>query len=151
MNLDIRPVGQEHLDAVQDRLQPHQKEMLDYLKRENYLTNLLANGEGYAVVDTDSGKVFACLGVEGVWNGRGVAWALLTEDCRPVMLSLTRVVKYFLRSHFNSWRRLEAYVDPDFPSGMRWVEMFGFKREGYLRRFTPDDKDQHLYALVKEA
>jgi len=60
-----------------------------------------------------------------------------------------RVVKewmdIFVREH--GIKRLQAYIEPDFPEAIRMVEHLGFKKESVMKNFV-GDKDVYLYVRI---
>lgn len=87
-----------------------------------------------------------CAGVTEQWEGRAIAWALLSSAAGQHMLAITRAVARFLdRSGYD---RVEAHVRLRPKAGARWCEMLGFHFEGRMRRFLEGD-DFDLYARVR--
>lgn len=133
----------EHLKAL--KLQPAQAFCGSQITAE--VLEGLQDVEAYtALID---GEPIAIAGLIELWPGRAMAWSFLGEKAGPHMLALTRVIGRFLKMCEHA--RIEAYVDPTFEAGHRWMELLGFEREtpGAMRRFTPDGRDQTLYARVK--
>jgi hypothetical protein len=94
--------------------------------------------------------VIGCAGVQEVWAGRAVAWALLSDSAGPNFAAIHRAVHGFLKQC--PWQRVEAFVDADFEAGQRWMRMLGFTNEtpdAPMRKYTPDGKDCFLYSRVK--
>jgi hypothetical protein len=108
-----------------------------------YGLSLLQAGPCWSVVEC--GSVLACGGLCVPWEGRAVAWAILSQGV-PV-LALTRAVQHVLALP-SIPRRVECFVDVSFQQGIRWAEMLGFQREGLMRAFSPDGRDHILFARV---
>jgi RimJ/RimL family protein N-acetyltransferase len=132
----------EHLARL--RLQPAQDGFTQYLSDLQY-GRALANDWAFTGMVGD--RIIACAGAVEVWPGRAALWSLLAEDAGRHFVSLHRAVTGFLIAA--PWRRMEATVDVDFEAGQRWVRMLGFEHEGRLRGYTPDGRDQDLFAKVK--
>ena len=92
-------------------------------------------------------RIVGCAGIVEVWSERALVWALMAEESGQHMLAITRYVRRVL--DLFAFRRVEAWVDPNFAPAVRWAEMLGFEREGYMRAFTPTGDDQLLYAQVR--
>lgn len=102
-------------------------------------------GNGWtAIVD---GKLIACAGLVEQWEGRALAWALISGEAGPYFTRITRAVRRALDvAHF---RRIEAQVDAEFGAGIRWAEMLGFTIESKMRKFTPEGRDAFMYVRIK--
>lgn len=103
-------------------------------------------GEAWAVLADD--EVIAVAGVTEAWEGRGIAWSLLSESAGRHMVSLTRAVRRYLDGL--KYRRLEMYVDAQFSAGCRWAGLLGFERETPkpMRSFTPNGNAAYLYGRI---
>ncbi len=90
-----------------------------------------------------NGRPIICAGVAKQWEGRGLAWALMSDECGPYFVQITRAIKRYLDAA--NWRRLEAQVDVDFARAIRWAEMLGFQVESHMPRFTEHGRDAFMY------
>ena len=94
------------------------------------------------------GIVMLSAGVHEYWEGRGEAWAMFNEHCKPHFVTLHSIIKRYF--HITPIRRIEAAVELDFEPGHRWVKALGFQKEAdILKSYTPMGKDCSLYARVK--
>lgn len=101
-------------------------------------------GKGWtALVD---GRAVACAGLLELWNGRFYAWALLSADCGPHMLRLTKEIKARLAAE--NPRRVEMVVAAGFEPGKRWAEMLGFRLESFCPAFLHDGGDALVYVRL---
>jgi hypothetical protein len=98
---------------------------------------------GPAFTGMIEGQPIICAGIARQWNGRGLAWALMSEDCGKHFVAITRAVKRYLDAA--DWSRLEAQVDAEFPRAIRWAEMLGFSVESLMPRFTDRGRDAFMY------
>lgn len=137
----IRPFQIEHALAM--RVQPNQQ-----LPQGEFLKALQSPaGEAYTgFVDE---RPIGCAGVMGIWPGRALAWALLSDEAGPHMRSLTRAIRFFLDSV--PFRRVEMAVDAEFPAAIRWAAMLGFQLETPepMQGYTPDGRACYQFARVK--
>lgn len=92
-------------------------------------------------------RCVGCAGLIDVWPGRAQAWALLSSECRPHLLPITRYVLRVLAAH--PARRIEATVTADFIPGCRWLERLGFVQEAELRNYDPAGHTHRLYARLR--
>jgi hypothetical protein len=139
----VAPFHPAHLLEI--RAQPAQPKDFALFSDPEYGEQLLA-GDAFSVFDA-AGQVQAVLGVAPLWENRGAAWAVLSGECGPVFVAMHKQAKaYFDRCRF---ARVEAYIDPNFPQAVRWIELLGFQREGLMRKFTPAGADNYLYSRVR--
>lgn len=137
----------EHFGII--TLQDNQKALFSHLiKDREYSIGLKNNGPAYSMINEDTLTNIASAGVIDASHGRGIAWALLSQDAGKHMVRLTREIKKFLDNC--AFSRIETTVQGDFVEGHRWAQMLGFKNE------TPDgmknycDGNTHyLYARYK--
>lgn len=143
----VVPLHDAHVRAI--RPQPQQVgEAGDVEARVLEVRALAASGPAYAAIDAD-GTVLALAGVAHLWDGRGGAWTLLSEDAGRRMVSLTRGIRRYLDGlHY---RRLEMYVDAQFAAGRRWAEMLGFVNEtpAGMPGFLPNGNTAFMYGRVR--
>lgn len=141
--MKIERFRKEHIDAM--AIQERQKG-LEYLETTEHFQWLEGN-DSFSAID-DDGTVLACAGVVQMTEGRGVAWAYMSQNIGHKMTHVTRAVRRYLK--LSPLWRIEMHVDCDFDSGHRWARMLGFKMEcERMRAFTPDKRDCALYAMVK--
>lgn len=139
----VEPYQPEHLRLL--KLQPIQRWCQSMLDDE--LLNELKSCEGYTGFIGDVPVI--CAGTIELWHGRHLAWSFLGEQAGKHMFQITRVVSRYLE--MKQFRRVEAYVDSDFPQGHRWIKRLGFTYEGTMEAFLPDGRNQALYARVYRA
>ena len=128
-------------------LQPAQLAVGAEFLRPGYAEMLQRGGQAFTALDDDG--VIACAGVAEVWEGRGLAWALIGASAGRHMLSVHRAVAGFLKQA--PYRRIEATVDDGFDEAHRWMRMLGFTLEtpGGMPGFRPDGGRSFLYAKVQ--
>ena len=135
----------EHLAAIE--LQDAQQYFCSEISAPGYAAHLESMGGGFTgMVD---GRVIVCAGCSEMWQGRAVAWALLSKDAGRHMMVLHRAVHGYMRAA--PFRRIEAWVDEGFEPGERWLKMMGFTRETPepMQGFRPDGGACFLYSRVK--
>ncbi len=95
-------------------------------------------------------KIYAVFGITFMWEGVAEGWAILTYDIYKFKVMLHKRVKNAISYYINAMkiRRLQATVKYDYVAGIRWIESFGFKREGLMQGFGPEGSDYYLYARV---
>lgn len=140
--MDVRLFHVKHLDQM--RLQPSQAGRAHLLQGEE-IREFLGQQEAYTAFVGD--QPLAACGLMDIWPGRAMAWAFLDERAGPHMLAITRSVRRFL--DLKAPRRTELYVDAGFEAGYRWANLLGFEREGFLRAFDVDGRNQVLYSRIR--
>lgn len=123
--MKILPMTEAHVLSLRPQ-QAQSEAACDAGERLRTARMLQQQGQAWAVVSGD-GEVLALAGVAQQWEGRGLAWCLLSESAGRHMIGLTRIVGRYLGAL--DYRRLEMYVDAQFGAGCRWAEMLGFKNE----------------------
>ena len=141
MSIDVIPARPEMADILS--LQGAQMALGQYATPE-HLAAAMVNGFGLAVVD--GSRILAIGGVQTVWEDRGNAWGLLTDDIAYAMPTIHKTVLRVLELAPHA--RIEAQVAADHGTGQRWVRMLRFQHEGTMKRFFKG-RDYDLFSRVK--
>ena len=141
--MKIVPFEPQHLDTL--LLQPSQAIMQPTLSQPEYAQSLHKAGPAYSLVDGD--EVFASMGLIPQWEGRAIAWGLISAESGPHFILIHKAVHRTMQMH--PFRRIETSVSCEFAQGHRWARMLGFKREGRMQAYTPDGRDCDLYARIQ--
>ena len=88
-----------------------------------------------------------CGGLLELWEGRAMAWSMLSQDCGPYMLHIVRAIRKKLDRE--TFRRIEMYVRTDFGPGCRLARLLGFEIEGKASKFLDDGRDAFIYARIR--
>ncbi len=135
-------------------LRPEHLQTLELQKAQAYLGGDLASpgyfemlSRGQAFTGVVGDTVIGCAGCIDQWDNRTIAWALVSASAGRHMVSVHRAVAGFLAQAKS--RRIETFVDAEFPEGRRWMSMLGFKQEGRMEAFSPCGRDFDLYARVR--
>ena len=145
MTAEIRPFKAEDLLAFEPR---------DYegmSLHERVLMGVKKEKAGPAFTGVVDGKIIGCAGVGLMWDGVGEAWAVLSHDIELHRLWFHRTARrglVMLMAAMNL-HRLQASVRIDIERNCRWLEAFGFVREGIMHGYAPDKTDCVRYALVR--
>ena len=144
MSLIVAPATQQHVLSLAP--QPQQGDMA-LEERVETARLLAAQGSAWAILD--GGTVLAIAGVAEQWQGRGLAWCLLSKDAGIKMLGITRMVLRYLNAL--DYRRIEMYVDAQFCEGCRWAETLGFKNETPqgMDGFFPNGNRAFMYGRTR--
>jgi hypothetical protein len=141
--LTIVPYFPDHAIAIGYRIQRGQREtQVTPAKAQVFAQGLCAwtclDGEGMPV---------CVAGVLPIWEGRGLAWALLAWDAGPHMREITRATIAAL--DMCPCRRVELYAEVEFPQANHWAVMLGFEFEAVLEQANPRGGDMNLYKRIK--
>jgi RimJ/RimL family protein N-acetyltransferase len=108
----------------------------------------LAQARGIGAAAEADGQIVACAAIVDMQDGRGLAWAMLSEHALRHIKLIHRAIQGVLAK--SPYRRIEMAVDAQHAAGCRWAERLGFEREGLMRAYTPDGRSCYLYARVQE-
>lgn len=110
------------------------------------IVELLNNGpHAYAGID-ENGTVIFCAGVMVFWGGRGEAWAFFSPNAGRHFFQIHSATKTFLHAH--PLARIEATVELNFPRGIRWIRLLGFKEEAPVMAHYRQGQSYALYSLI---
>jgi hypothetical protein len=137
--IEVRPFKPYHVDLL--RAQGVQASQISEVSIVPATYASLAQPAGPAVSAFAGDRILVCGGIWTYGAGRGICWALLSQDSAQHMTWLHYAVKRFIT--MQPWRRLEATVQKDFREGCRWVELLGFHFEGEMPCYG-DDGGTHL-------
>lgn len=126
----------QHLD-----LQEAQK---DVELTHEYAGDLLDAGPCYTF--SHGPVIMACAGVQEVWPGRVVGWALVSRFAANHMVGLTRAVRQWIDAQ--DYRRFELTVPHGWEPGAKWARLLGFEHEATLRSFSPSGRDMDQFVRV---
>jgi len=122
-----------HLEHIRDKaVEPdqftHNPEMLAAMERSPNNWTVVADG-----------LPVACGGTLVLWPGRNLAWAVLGADARKHQLAVARTARVILD---RAQGRIECTVRADFPAGLGWAKLLGFRVEAPLmEKFGPLGED----------
>lgn len=96
------------------------------------------------------GEVIACAGTTTQWPGRHAAWAVLDQQRSGRHMGwITRETRKNLDGVKG---RIEMTVRTDFPQGLKWARMLGFRIETpRLERYGPDGEDHVGFVRINYA
>jgi RimJ/RimL family protein N-acetyltransferase len=102
------------------------------------------------MAEQDTGRVLACLGVVEEAPRIAALWMMASEQARGHGLKMRKFGNMLLDMLFFDlgYHRVQVIVRVDRPEYQRWAEMFGFEKEGRMRKALPNGDDVLLYARV---
>lgn len=140
----VVPMQEHHVRAINPQ-EAQSGQSVEERVRDAML--MAKTGSAWAVVGEEG--VMCIAGVQGQWQGRGVAWCLLDKRAAKRMLAMTRTVLRYLDGL--NYARLEMYVDAGFHEGCRWATMLGFKNEtpNAMPNFLPNGNAAYMYGRIR--
>ena len=137
------PFGAEHV--LQHDPQPgHRAEFLGMLR--SGVDWARGQIDGMAFSGFRGYQLLGCAGVVPQWEGRSIAWALLSQHIRRHdMLWIHRKTMSFFDRIQDDHCRIETCVGMGFAPGHRWAKMLGFEMEGVMKQYCMG-LDYALYA-----
>ena len=94
------------------------------------------------------GEIIGCAGLIVCHENRALTWAVFSDRAPRHFVSIHKVALAFLNTQ--AIRRIEAYVDTEFPAARRWVERLGFTCEcEHMRDFFPGGRAGALWTRLK--
>lgn len=95
------------------------------------------------------GKLLASGGYRLINETTAWAWIDLTHDAGNHILSLYNATKKWTEEFVKDKgiKRLQAYIDPNFPEAIRLAQHLGFERESNMKNFY-GDRDALLYVRL---
>lgn len=95
-------------------------------------------------------EVLGMIGAEEIYPHSFHLYAALSQKMLKAPKSFHESVHITLRWFIAKYkaRRLQCFVRADFLAGIKWVESFGFKAEGYLREYGPTGIDYFVFGRI---
>lgn len=112
---------------------------------EGYGEALAQQGGGFTAFE--GMDVIAVAGIVKLWEGRYMAWALMTPRVQDRALVIHRAVSRYLRQF--RCRRLECVIDPEFPESVEWARRLGFIYEGTMPGYAVDGRSMDMYVRLE--
>jgi RimJ/RimL family protein N-acetyltransferase len=98
------------------------------------------------------GEIIACAGVTIYWEGMGEVWLATSKRWKGLAKEAVIWSRDVLDYLQDNWRlrRIQADVDAYNQTACRFVEHFGFVREGLMRSYDSLGRDMVRYARIRE-
>ena len=134
----FREAVQEDLDYLADNsisrgVQKHAPEQVSYIYSLEHNGKLLGAGG------------FQLINLHTAW-----CWVDMSHEARNYIVSSYKTIKEQIESFMieHNIKRLQAYVECDFPEAIRMVSHLGFHKESIMKNFVGDN-DAYMYVRVK--
>lgn len=138
------PYRHYHLNAI--AIQEMQAEAIGQIKAEHSMA-LEKAGPAYTLLDGN--QVLACAGLVEQWQGRAIAWALISKNLNGFKFArMHKMCARFL--DMQDYPRIEMAVDHEHEAGHRWALALGFEWEGLMKKYSQfANRDCDLYARIR--
>ena len=95
------------------------------------------------------GKILGIGGIRLINMTTAWAWVDITDCAGEHIIVGYRVIKEWMDilTKEKGIRRLQAYIDPDFPEAVRMIEHLGFEYEFTMKDFLPNG-DAYMYKRI---
>ena len=137
----LEPFKLEHLERLNWGEQAWLKPFLDLNALEHGFSGSVFSGNDF----------LGCGGLYEVHKFRAVAWGMPCPGHPKAFRGMHYLIKKVLREKVETYRRIEAYIDPEFSQAVRWAKALGFRKEGELKPyFFPDGRPGTEWVLTRE-
>ena len=144
-NVTLESFKPEHVTEMQ--LRAWDAKGIEYLKSTDEAVAVFMRGPGITV--RVNGTILGAGGYVIPWPGRAEAWILTTPGVPLFPKLVFSLVKHYLSmaSSFG-FRRVETTVPVQHDVAIRWLERLGFKREGVMQYYGPNEQDCYRYVIL---
>ena len=100
----------------------------------------------------DGDKILACVGLKDGNCGIATFWSFISDEARGHGLLMVKKGREIIRNGFevHKYFRIQAVVRADKEEYSRFIELFGFEREGLMRKAALNKSDIYLYSIVEK-
>jgi hypothetical protein len=138
-NVELQPFKAQHAyQMVEGKITPEfVKAMLKYEEMGNSMT---------VTID----HKFLCCGGVIVEAGTGSLWMVTSPLVNRYPVAFHRAIRKWLALFIDLYNlnRLQAYVDAQNSTYVKWIEALGFNMEGLMKKFY-NGKDYFMYARLR--
>ena len=145
-NWQIIQYEPEHALRIAEMNKRQEEEWLPAVDIKKWCNACKDGGPAYTMMV--DGEPVACAGIIlQEWN-KADAWALLSILFYHHKIKVYRVMKAGIESLIaeRQLRRVQAFIDPRYPSAVDFIECLGFEFEGRLKKWGPQSEDFFIFA-----
>lgn len=116
---------------------------------KNHISKLaLCGGLQDSFTYLENNKVKAVVGMQPMWNGRAVVWALIgyIDNWVKFHKAIKRLMETYAKKR--GIIRLEMTTEIGFDESERWSRLLGFKEESTMKNFGVDGKDHKMWVRL---
>ena len=149
MRVTVIPFEVDHLTAFQARnFEAREMELL--IKPASYAMSYLERGPAWTGLMGE--QVLGCCGICVFWRGVAGLWLVTGELVDSFPLAFHRAVKYGLQTAMAAmglWR-VQTEINAGHLVSRKWIQRLGFREEGDMPQYGPDQATYVRYAKVRE-
>lgn len=149
MEIVIEPFRPEHIGLIEE-FYSDEKALKELLRqRPEYPQLLFHGGPAFSGFEFD-GTYLGSFGMVRYWEKVGKLWLILDKKVEKHKKTFHRLFKNRLDLWVSMYGmvRLCTDVSASDARAIRWIESFGFEREGLQKSYGPNLEDYFLYAKV---
>lgn len=143
--LAVRPYTQGDFSRISPR-----DDINDYNSIVDNLRIISENSSVWVIYENTSTEIVCICGVTPMWPGVGEIWFVgtnLIKQHRVEFYKIARRGLMFLVNH-SRYHRLQCAIISTNDRYEKFVEHFGFKREGVMLKYSPQKEDYIRYAKI---
>ena len=108
--------------------------------------------DGLSMTGYVNDEIVGCGGIRKLWDGVGEVWLMLSPKTALYPTKTYECIREGLQKLIdeNDFVRLQAWGRIGFAKAHTLFKHLGFKAEGIARKYTPDQVDSILYAIVRQ-
>ncbi len=108
--------------------------------------------DGLSMTGYVNDEIVGCGGIRKLWDGVGEVWLMLSPNTALYPTKTYECIREGLQKLIdeNDFVRLQAWGRIGFTKAHTLFKHLGFKAEGIARKYTPDQCDSILYAIIKD-
>lgn len=149
MEIVIEPFKPEHIGLI-DEFYNDAKALEELLRqRPEYPQLLYHAGPAFSGFDWH-GTYLGSFGMGKYWDGVGKLWLILDKKVSKHPKAFHRLFRDRMDLWYSMYNLVRLFTDVSAhdPRAIRWIESFGFEREGLQKSYGPNHEDYFLYARV---
>jgi hypothetical protein len=131
--------------------QMNQKDV-EYMKNHSVSRGILKNQPDnidFCYALEHEGKLLGIGGLRLINPTTAWCWVDMSDNAEGHIITVYRTIKKWMYEfvELKKIKRLQAYIEPDFPKAVRMAQHLGFYKESIMTKFI-GDKDAYLYVRI---
>lgn len=119
------------------------QEDIEYLKEHSASRGILKNQPPlieFCYALEHEGRLMGIGGIRLINTTTAWCWIDATPEAKNHIIRVYRIIRDWMQIlvEQHKLKRLQAYIEPDFPEAIRMAQHLGFKKESIMKNFLPD-------------
>lgn len=146
--ISVRPFDPSELIYFQLREEQQDRMTVSMLQQADMIKSYSVNNISVYYED----KLLYVGGLVPMWENVAEGWLLVSDAFPELFKKEPKTFIKGMRACFEAlpFNRIQTPVREGFEQGKRLMKSMGFEEEGLMRKYGPDQRNYHRYALVKE-